>query len=543
MSKFFSPLGHDRGRFYVMPSRGGQVRDFSARDLTAHGSLLELAPITYWEMNFPSKGEGFNARAAANSIMQSCFAIGIFDPGRLRGRGAWLDKGRTVLHLGNKLIVDGADVEIGKLDTDYIYESGRKFDLPLGKKLSAKEAARLIDLCLACPWQDRESMAILLAGWLVIAPICGAMPWRPHIWITSEAGGGKTWILKNIVETVVGSIALRAQSKTTEAGLRGELGIDARPVIFDEFESQNETDRARIQLVLDLARQASSEDGAEILKGTQTGAVKRYRVRSCFAYSSVNLGMEQAADESRTITLTLAPPADPAERADHFHALQGCHKELMTPDFPARLLARSLHMMPIIRENCEVFATAIARAGHSRRLGDTIGVLLAGAWSLRSDAVASAIDAENFLAENGWAATAIARSEVLPDWKRAANHLMQQRLRYNGHNGRSEEIPIGVLILSARNVLDADAIGSPAEIRKALTWAGIKVAPDCLLVSTQSDQVKRCFDHTPWASGWLATLRRMPGAGNFDNRTVAFGATRTKAVSLSYPQLFETEDT
>jgi putative DNA primase/helicase len=88
------------------------------------------------------------------------------------------------------------------------------------------------------------------------------------------------------------------QSKTTEAGIRGALGSDARPVVLDEAETQNEPDRARMQQVLDLARQGSSEGGSTILKGTREGGSRHYRIRSCFAFASVNLGLTQAADES-----------------------------------------------------------------------------------------------------------------------------------------------------------------------------------------------------------------------------------------------------
>jgi nucleoid-associated protein YgaU len=32
---------------------------------------------------------------------------------------------------------------------------------------------------------------MLLAGWIALAPICGAMRWRPHLWLTAAAGAGK----------------------------------------------------------------------------------------------------------------------------------------------------------------------------------------------------------------------------------------------------------------------------------------------------------------------------------------------------------------
>jgi putative DNA primase/helicase len=542
-NRYFTALGHDRGLYYVFTHQGGQVLDFAARDLVSHGALFQLAPLLYWEMHYASKTADFNARAAGNDIMQRCFRAGIYDGNRVRGRGAWLDDGRVVLHLGERLIVDGVPTEIKDFKTIYVYERGRLIHVELMPPLTSREAHRLIELCMGAPWEDPEGMGKLLAGWLVIAPVCGAMPWRPHIWITSESGGGKTWIQDNIIRPIIAELAVRAQSKTTEAGLRGELGIDARPVLFDEFESQNEQDRSRIQLVLDLARQASSEDGADILKGTQTGGVRRYRIRSCFLYSSINLGMGQAADESRTVVLPLAPPVDPAERVRQFERLQALHAEIMRPGFAAALLARTLKLLPTIRANCEVFAQAIARSGSSRRTGDTIGVLLAGAWSLRSSKPATPAEADAFLANTTWTKAAVERSDSAPEWQRAIGFLVQQRIRYVGSNSRPEEVPIGDMIIGIVQPSSNEAAGiSVTDARRALTRAGIIVRDrdkdgfplprPTLVIASSSDQLRTFFEKSPWASGWAATLKRTPGSSNLDNKTVAFGALKCKAIEL-----------
>jgi putative DNA primase/helicase len=541
--RFFTALGHDRGRYYVSTNLGGQVLDLSAKDLVSHGALMQLAPLLFWEMNYPTKTEAFNARAAGNSIMQACFRAGIYDPNRIRGRGAWLDGGRTVLHLGDRLIVDGVEMQIRNLNSEFIYERGRRMDVQLEQPLTTAQSSELIDLCMQAPWEDRDGMGRLLAGWLVIAPVCGAMPWRPHIYLTSEAGGGKSWIIDHLIRPFLCSLEVRAQSKTTEAGLRGELGIDARPVIFDEFESQNDQDRARIQLVLDLARQASSEDGADILKGTQAGGVRRYRIRSCFLYSSINLGLGQAADESRTIVLTLRPPTDHDERIEQFGKLKEFHERLVTLAFPGALLARTLSLLPTIRQNCEVFAQAIARAGHSRRTGDTIGVLMAGAYSLRSTKVATAAQADEFVAGKEWLREAVSRSDAEPEWQRALSFLVQQRLRYIGNNSRPEEIPIGDLIIGVVSPGSNDGYGvSPMDARRALTRAGIKITDegDAVLIAHASDTLSRLFERTPWSTGWLATLKRTPGCVA-QKKTVRFGSLTAKAISIPMEALLREE--
>lgn len=532
------PLGHDRGIFYYLSRSAGQVTALPVAQHTRN-ALTALASVAhYWQRSrFSNEKGAIRWDDAIDWMMDSCRQVGIFDPERNRGRGAWIDDGRAVMHLGDRLILEGEETPLSALRSKFIYEQARILPIDLSiHPMSPQRASKLMGLCMAAPWEDRDGMGRLLAGWCVIAPVCGAMPWRPHLWITSEAGGGKSWVLENIIRPLLGSLALQVQSKTTEAGLRGELGLDARPVVFDEFESQNDADRARVQQVLDLARQASSENGADILKGTQTGGVKRYRIRSCFAFSSINLGMSQAADESRTVVITLRPSDDPAERTDEFAKLQSLHADVMTPDFAGGLLARTMRLLPTIRANADVFASAIARTGASRRTGDTIGVLLAGAWSLRSGRLATAAQAQEFVSGGAWVQQAVARNEGAPEWQRALAHLVQQPMRLNGSNRGYEDIPVSELIQVAAGIFTVDTVTGQRDAATALIRGGIKLQADpdgslSVLIANTSDTVGSWFSRTPWASGWLATLARAPGASRA-NKTVAFGALRAKALRL-----------
>lgn len=540
----YVPMGHDRGRFYFYGRAGGQVRDFSARDLTGIGSLLEIAPLSFWEREYPGK-TGADVRAAGNALIAACHRAGIYDPDRLRGRGAWLDEGHAVLHLGDRLLINGHDADLNALNGHAIYERARRLPVDIGAApLAADKAARLMELCMALPFEDVGSMGRLLAGWCVIAPVCGAMPWRPHLWLVSEAGGGKTWVWDNIVRPLLGAVALRCQSKSTEAFLRQRLGSDALPVLFDEFESQNDRDRDRIQQVLDLARQASSEDGAEIGKGGQDGRAKSYRIRSCFAFASINLGLSQAADESRTVVLTLRPNDNQAARAEAFAKLKVLHAEIMQPGFAAALLARTLKLMPVIRANAETFAQAIARTA-GRRTGDTVGVLLAGAWSLRTSRLATAEEAAAFVTDQEWVKNAVDRSAADPEWRRALSFLAQQTIRVVPKSGKVEDVPVGELLAK----WDGSNVGSDAITREdaelALTRAGIRLdldAPEAVFyLATGAEQVRRWFQNSTWATGWAATIARAPGVTKMD-KARRFGPLVSKGLAVPLQLLLGVED-
>lgn len=505
------PLGHDRGTYFYFSNATGQVEAIPAAQ-HSRAMLKHLASEAhYWQRTRFAGEKGVDWHAAADDLMVQSRARGIFRPECLRGKGAWLDRGRSVLHLGDHVILDGAQSDLMIGHSDYIYEQSASLDMELGEPLTTAEANQLRELCIAAPWEAPDHMGQLLAGWCVIAPVCGAMPWRPHLWITSEGGGGKSWVLDNIIKPSIGPIALEVQSKTTEAGIRQTLGCDARPVIFDEAETQNETDRARIQHVLDLARQASSEDGAAIIKGSANGKAMQYHIRSCFAFSSINVGMSQSADESRTVVLTLQPDKVAATRVAAFTKLKALHAKTITPGFAGRLLARTLSLLPTIRINAVVFAEAIARSGKARRTGDTYGVMMAGAWSLRSTKVATSKEADRLVAETQWVKDAVVGADAEPEWQKALGTLASYTVRFTNANGRREEVPLGEMVSICAGSHNESGM-NPEDARLALSRAGIRVHGGQLVIANRSSACAEAFAQTPWATSWKSTISRADGA-------------------------------
>jgi len=92
----------------------------------------------------------------------------------IRGRGAWVDKGNVIIHAGDKLIVNGSHRALDEINSKYIYEIGEELGFDVADPLHTKEAASLMEIMNLLTW-DREINAYLLAGWCVVAPICGAL--------------------------------------------------------------------------------------------------------------------------------------------------------------------------------------------------------------------------------------------------------------------------------------------------------------------------------------------------------------------------------
>jgi putative DNA primase/helicase len=507
----FRCLGHDRGKYFFLPAGAGQVTTLSAKDVHSAPMLMSLAPLSWWEGAYPGGKESFLVKSAGNAMMRACEAAGIYDPDKVRGRGVWMDDGRAILHLGDRILADEQQHAPAAFNSGFLYEQGRPLEVSIAAPLDNKQAAGLLRLCCEVAWENPDRDGRLLAGWLVIASVCGAMNWRPHLWITSEAGGGKSWVMDNLVKPVLGAMATHFQSKTTEAGIRSTLRLDARPVVFDEAETQNDMDRARVQQVLDLSRAASSEDGADIVKGTKDGGSIRYRIRSCFAFASVNLGLNQAADESRTVVLNISPSKDDRERGEAFTRLKQVHAEVMVPEFSAALLARTMSLLPVIRANADILAAAIARGGVSRRTGDTLGVVLAGAFSLTSSKRMTAEEADKFLASRAWVGETARETQAEPEWQRALSRLMQADATVTIGSGRLERLTVSELIGACLSDDGTGPVGG-READLTLKRMGMRVHDGRLLVGNRSEAVAKVFERSPWASGWAATLSRAPGA-------------------------------
>ncbi len=147
----FQCLGHDRGRYFIYTTEGRQVLSLSAKDLSSHGELLKLGRLAWFEANYPGR-ESFNARAAANEIIRACYKRGVFQPEVLRGRGVWLDEGRRVVHLGDRLLVDGIPTRLENHQSGAIYEQAPPLSITLGVPLTDAEARAILAAACCGAW-------------------------------------------------------------------------------------------------------------------------------------------------------------------------------------------------------------------------------------------------------------------------------------------------------------------------------------------------------------------------------------------------------
>ena len=518
----FKALGYNGTGYYYLPRGTEQVVEIRRSGHTSPGELMSLASIEWWEAHFGKEKGGIDWQWAASELMRQCERAGIYSHERERGRGAWFDAGRSVYHLGDSLLVDGKRCAIIEHDSRYIYTKQPPMEHgTAAKPCTADSSAELADLCADLNWIN-PLHGKLTAGWLALAPICGALSWRPHLWLTAQRGAGKTWVQDNIIAPVLGSAALVVQGSTTEAGIRQRLKQDARPIVFDEAEAEGQKGAARMQTIIELARQSSSDSTAEIVKGTVGGTAMAFRMRSMFLLGSINVSLNGAADESRFSVVQLAKGKRTAAEFDEYTRRVGT---LLTRDYCAAIRARSYAMIPTIRANAAVLAAAVGDLLGSQRTGDQVGTLLAGYCSLLSDAVLTPGEATAMVA--GLDFTDAREADQVSDSDLCLQTILQAQVRVD-EDGRLVTRTLGELVQSA--AYDA-ALGASAAANEALARFGMRASDGYLYVSNNHSELKRIMRDTAWSAGWRRVLARIDGVDD-SNKVIRMAGSVTRCVAI-----------
>lgn len=543
----FTCLGYNHDNYYYAPLETGQLKIISDKShskavflgMMELGSLRKAYPI--------QRAPFFDIDQMSSDMMKSCRNLGVFDIDNIRGRGAWIDRGRVVVHLGNKVMVDGVILESMTVpDSDYFYELAAGFSPPSSDIISQQEAMELYEMMCKFRWAN-PLFPLMLLGWCIMAPFCGAFRYRPHIWITGPAGAGKTWIQDNVVNRIVGDYALMATSASTEAGIRSVLKSDARPVLFDEAEAQDAEGVRRQQKILELARQSSSESEAQQYKGASTGGYINYRIRSAFCFSSIGVNITQTADQSRITLLVLNAQekyneAKIAEENAAFKEAAIYCSNKMTPDFIDRAHGRTIRYLKEITDSVENFSTSFNSIFRNQRNGDQIGTLIGVALSYMNGREFTEEEAQQWGVLHK--AHTLVNSTIETDDRRCLDHMLDQIVHVRSEKGTPYVLSVSQIVAALRfdtNLTGDDwrqGSGLEAKVKDcvdSLGQRGLKVnrADGVLYVANNNAALATMFRDTQWTGGgWTNALRQIDGADNNGDRVERFAGAVKKCTRI-----------
>lgn len=538
-------LGWDNSTGYYLSRAVSQV---VAIPVYKHNKqhLIDLAPLEYWRRAHgleKKTGDGINWDEVLEVMVMEAQRMGIYDPGMIRGRGAWWDRGKWAVHLGSRVVMgDGENAPVSyalsEIDSKYVYPQAKPLTLSFDNPLQSQQSRILAEICAMPRWTD-PLFGNLLAGFIFLAPICGALNWRPHLWVTGAQGTGKSFIMTEIVTRVLEGVAIAVQGDTSEAGIRQTLEHDAVPIIWDEFESETKKAEQRTEDVLAMVTRASSESQAGMVKGGADGKATSYKTRSMFIFGSISVGIKQNAAKSRITKLSLMAKSETAESQANFKAMEARIENELTPEFSSGLQARAIRMIPVIRQNAKTFAEAAGIVLGNRRAGDQIGTLLAGVYGLHSSGLITEERALEYVKAKH---SEPAPSEIIEaDERRCLTAILSYPVRVEISIG-SKTRTIGELVRKS-NEQGNDLEITKHEADTTLARMGLVVfqkliqgqphGPRTLRVAYTHAEIQKILDKTPWSVSYHLILERVPGSKLLTARDFAGSGMRCVEIPVS----------
>lgn len=490
-------LGYNGGSYFYTSSSNKQIVELTAHSET---DMASLQPLSYWHAVFPSE-TGVNWKAAKFALMDQCRSRGVFNPGNIRGVGVWTDQDRTVVHLGDRILVDGVERDIHDLDSKYIYNLEQKEKGISKKPLSVEECQILTDALMYFNFKRKEQM-FYVGGWIVTAQICGILNWRPHLMVTGEKGSGKTTIFTHLITPLLGSRHFPFAIGTTEAGIRQTVGHGAKAIVYDQFDIEDNKSIFLLQSVLQLMRQASSDNGM-IAKGGATGTAISYSARFCAGIAGIRSAIENDADRSRFTMVEVLQSTDRnAWKKEIEPYLENNIR--FNPEFSDRLFARIVKMIPTYKKNVDMLERALA-ARHSQRFAQQYAPLMAGWELLISDKV---------LTEDEAALTAecVNLDEELStsgdsDQDSALDILFSKKIKHN-----NQDYSIGQMIQDIMSGPAAhEVIDRTFELNKTLNMHGLSMnkATGELFIASKHSELSKLMAGTKFSVNWNQTFKRL----------------------------------
>ena len=228
------------------------------------------------------------------------------------------------------------------------------FQVATSAPLPNKESIKILDITKELNW-ERPINAYYLAGWIACSIVGGALPWRPHIFVSGSAGTGKSWVMNKIVKQLLGREVTQIQGQTSSAGYRAIAGNRSWPVWGDEIEAKTPSQQQAFDELLMLWRCASTDTDVGVVKSTVDGRARKFIPRSCVCISAIGVNLSDYADLSRFSVLNLAKHSRETDAREKFVDFENKVAEVLTEDFCASFRSRVQMNALVIRKKFKDF--------------------------------------------------------------------------------------------------------------------------------------------------------------------------------------------
>lgn len=547
----FTALGFMEGRYHYYSFLLQKIVALTPREHQKE-NLFNLAPLSYWKGIYPHSNKKGDVAwdVAVDSLMQTCAAEGLFNPQNVIGRGIWIIDGKGVTHYGDKVLIEKIKYSPKEIPRGIVKKKVFEVaeSLHLGDPDKNADFTKIETMLKQLHFQTPHA-AKLIAGALVCAMAAGALHWRPHTWITGKSGSGKSAVMK-VLLLILGNCTEHYVGETTEAGIRQDLRHDCRAIVFDEAEPKSPAAIVKINNVLNLLRQASSDETGKIAKGTVTGKGMNYKIRSVGFLASINANLPEEPDKNRFQVVEMGAPM-PKEDYDKwlFEA-----ENTFTKGFQAALHNRISENIVNFAANAKIFASVLAQRFKDNRAGDQFGTIFAGYYLLTSTELVSKELASDLMMEVKFPPEKNDKGAT-PDHDYLWNYIQDKVIVFkketkNSQYGKTDvvsfERPISELIDVAFGNYVPDHYSS-GDAEKALSYRGVKCVIEdrkqYVAISTNHHGIADLIARSRCGGlDWAPILRRIDGTLSLQkNYRFGVGTKESKATLILWDNKGEPE--
>ena len=189
-------------------------------------------------------------------------------------------------HLGDRILKSDRELTLEEAEGIWLSEPR----IELYPSATDKEIQAAAEAILAYRWHSEQDAKRFL-GWIAAAIAGGALAWRPHLMIPAEAGAGKSWLLENVLQKLMGPLLIRIADGTS-ASVARYTDASSLPVVLEEADSW-------VAEILPLLRIAAGGDGFRLRADSASKGVVAQSPRFPALISSTIVPNMSAADASR----------------------------------------------------------------------------------------------------------------------------------------------------------------------------------------------------------------------------------------------------
>lgn len=500
----FEILGYNAGYMFFLPHETGQIFKIKKGSLN-NQHLLELAPLGFWQDIYgkeTKKGIYISWIDAQDDLIRECNKKNPFSYSNIRGRGAWKERNNIIIHTGKQLLFRDQIINVKDYSPNgHVYERLPELKLNIIKTDLNKNNLDKVVSCFRKLSIYNKLELNYLVGWCVLAPFCGALSWRPHIWLTGPAGSGKSAIVHMIIHKMLGEFIFCPEGDSSGAGIIQGLKNDSLPVVHDEID-RNTIGLANLEIELSITRSSSSaSEKTRLYKGTADQTGKQYNYNSMFCFSSINVYLNKKSDKRRFSIINLS-----RNTKMDWKKFKKEIQETFTDNICGEIRSTIFYNWKIIKNNIKQFKMISGQYLNDQAAGDQIGTLIAGAATLRNLKEYNNNEIEKICENN--LNSYIDNNECMTDEIECMLKIFTSKIKYINYNERTEDTTLLNLLNKAIGSFD-----KPPDNRakNELYKYGIKYCEkeQKVYIATDYQWIKDILRNTPWQFFYDKILKRL----------------------------------